>query len=53
MGRGGMSREEEGGENMAAWLVGLNTLKIQPFSLPSLGSISTIIPLSPSLPLRY
>ncbi|XP_045832585.1 sorbitol dehydrogenase-like isoform X2 [Trifolium pratense] len=24
-------------QNMAAWLVGLNTLKIQPFNLPSLG----------------
>ncbi|CAJ2662273.1 unnamed protein product [Trifolium pratense] len=24
-------------QNMAAWLVGLNTLKIQPFNLPSIG----------------
>ncbi|XP_022738600.1 sorbitol dehydrogenase isoform X3 [Durio zibethinus] len=35
MGKGGKSHEEE--ENMAAWLVGLNTLKIQPFKLPPLG----------------
>lgn len=41
MGKGGMShgdgsKGEE--ENMAAWLVSLNTLKIQPFPLPSLGT---------------
>ncbi|KAK9008735.1 hypothetical protein V6N11_075618 [Hibiscus sabdariffa] len=36
MGKGGNSHEEEE-ENMAAWLVGLNTLKIQPFKLPPLG----------------
>uniref|UniRef100_A0A7N0UZ46 Enoyl reductase (ER) domain-containing protein n=1 Tax=Kalanchoe fedtschenkoi TaxID=63787 RepID=A0A7N0UZ46_KALFE len=34
MGKGGMSHEEE---NMAAWLMGINTLKIQPFKLPPLG----------------
>ncbi|GMP24313.1 hypothetical protein CsSME_00001623 [Camellia sinensis var. sinensis] len=32
MGKGGIS-----GENMAAWLLGVNALKIQPFHLPSLG----------------
>jgi len=37
MGKGGMSIGE-GEENMAAWLVGKNTLKIKPFNLPSLGS---------------
>ncbi|KAI3420594.1 uncharacterized protein J3R85_012678 [Psidium guajava] len=37
MGKGGMSREDGEKENMAAWLVGLNTLKIQPFALPPLG----------------
>ncbi|KAK9144976.1 hypothetical protein Sjap_004879 [Stephania japonica] len=40
MGKGGMSHggaEESSEENMAAWLVGLNTLKIQPFKLPPLG----------------
>lgn len=43
MGKGGMSQgDEEGekqgeGENMAAWLVAVNTLKIQPFHLPPLG----------------
>lgn len=40
MGKGGMSQgEKEDGEevNMAAWLMGVNTLKIQPFELPSLG----------------
>lgn len=44
MGKGGMSLDDHGegkdGEqekNMAAWLVGLNTLKIQPFNLPTLG----------------
>ncbi|XP_038994638.1 sorbitol dehydrogenase-like [Hibiscus syriacus] len=36
MGKGGKSHEEEE-ENMAAWLVGINTLKIQPFKLPPLG----------------
>lgn len=40
MGKGGMSIDEHGEgkeENMAAWLVGMNTLKIQPFKLPTLG----------------
>ncbi|XP_007038568.2 PREDICTED: sorbitol dehydrogenase isoform X2 [Theobroma cacao] len=40
MGKGGKSHEEASigeEENMAAWLVGLNTLKIQPFKLPPLG----------------
>ncbi|PNX86770.1 L-idonate 5-dehydrogenase [Trifolium pratense] len=36
MGKGGMSVDDDQ-QNMAAWLVGLNTLKIQPFNLPSLG----------------
>ncbi|KAK9180904.1 hypothetical protein WN944_024040 [Citrus x changshan-huyou] len=42
MGKGGMSQgEKEDGEevNMAAWLLGVNTLKIQPFELPSLGIV--------------
>lgn len=34
MGKGGDGSEEE---NMAAWLVAVNTLKIQPFKLPPLG----------------
>ncbi|KAJ4849448.1 hypothetical protein Tsubulata_013946 [Turnera subulata] len=40
MGKGGMSHGESKdgeGENMAAWLLGVNTLKIQPFKLPALG----------------
>ena len=40
IGKGGMSHgEAKDGEeeNMAAWLLGINTLKIQPFKLPSLG----------------
>ena len=33
-----MSQNKDGeGENMAAWLLGVNNLKIQPFNLPSLG----------------
>lgn len=44
MGKGGMSRGASGEtkdgeeENMAAWLLGINTLKIQPFELPPLGT---------------
>ncbi|CAI8593599.1 unnamed protein product [Vicia faba] len=38
MGKGGMSIDDHvEQQNMAAWLVGLNTLKIQPFNLPTLG----------------
>lgn len=42
MGKGGMSHgssveDKDGEENMAAWLLGVNTLKIQPFNLPPLG----------------
>ena len=43
MGKGGMSHGSAGEakdgeeENMAAWLLGINTLKIQPFKLPPLG----------------
>ncbi|XP_022984439.1 sorbitol dehydrogenase [Cucurbita maxima] len=41
MGKGGMSQGGSGEdgveENMAAWLLGANTLKIQPFHLPPLG----------------
>ncbi|XP_021765205.1 sorbitol dehydrogenase-like [Chenopodium quinoa] len=36
MGKGGNS-EKDGEQNMAAWLTGINTLKIQPFELPPLG----------------
>lgn len=38
MGKGGKSHGSGGEENMAAWLVGINTLKIQPFKLPPLGT---------------
>lgn len=42
MGKGGMSQggdgRGEGEENMAAWLLGVNNLKIQPFILPPLGN---------------
>ncbi|KAF5181866.1 L-threonine 3-dehydrogenase [Thalictrum thalictroides] len=34
MGKGGISND---GENMAAWLLGVNHLKVQPFKLPALG----------------
>uniref|UniRef100_A0A803R2S8 Enoyl reductase (ER) domain-containing protein n=1 Tax=Cannabis sativa TaxID=3483 RepID=A0A803R2S8_CANSA len=39
MGKGGQSHGEikDGEENMAAWLLGVNNLKIQPFTLPPLG----------------
>ncbi|KAH9291660.1 hypothetical protein KI387_043153, partial [Taxus chinensis] len=41
MGKGGKSATEENNgevaENMAAWLCGVNTLRIQPFKLPPLG----------------
>lgn len=38
MGKGGKSHGDDGeAQNMAAWLTGINTLKIQPFELPSLG----------------
>ena len=40
MGKGGQSEGNgvQCEENMAAWLLGVNTLKIQPFKLPSLGT---------------
>ncbi|KAM7494545.1 hypothetical protein LguiB_029154 [Lonicera macranthoides] len=38
MGKGGISQNKDGeGDNMAAWLLGVNNIKIQPFNLPSLG----------------
>lgn len=38
MGKGGMSIDDHvEQQNMAAWLVGINSLKIQPFNLPTLG----------------
>ncbi|KAL9409594.1 hypothetical protein AB3S75_047915 [Citrus x aurantiifolia] len=46
MGKGGMSQgEKEDGEevNMAAWLLGVNTLKIQPLELPSLGPYDVLV----------
>ncbi|GAY41259.1 hypothetical protein CUMW_058020 [Citrus unshiu] len=46
MGKGGMSQgEKKDGEevNMAAWLMGVNTLKIQPFELPSLGPYDVLV----------
>ncbi|KAL6270599.1 hypothetical protein ACE6H2_027510 [Prunus campanulata] len=30
-------------ENMAAWLLGVNTLKIQPFKLPNLGTRDVLV----------
>lgn len=36
MGKGGEGGSD--GDNMAAWLLGVNNLKIQPFQLPHLGS---------------
>lgn len=36
----GKEREEE--ENMAAWLLGIKNLKIQPYHLPSLGKAFTL-----------
>lgn len=43
MGKGGMSIDDHvEQQNMAAWLVGLNTLKIQPFNLPTLGIYFTV-----------
>ncbi|KAK8521326.1 hypothetical protein V6N12_005235 [Hibiscus sabdariffa] len=42
MGKGGKSHEEdEQEENMAAWLVGINTLKIQPLKLPPLEEVGS------------
>lgn len=32
-----MAGKDDGGENMAAWLLGIETLKIQPYPLPPLG----------------
>lgn len=44
MGKGGMSHGSDDQEqNMAAWLVGVNTLKIQPFNLPPLGPLDVRI----------
>jgi len=39
MGKGAMSVGDDngGGDNMAAWLTGINTIRIQPFKLPPLG----------------
>lgn len=46
MGKGGMSHESSAEdaqeENLAAWLVAVNTLKIQPFKLPPLGNHSPL-----------
>ncbi|KAK8934999.1 Sorbitol dehydrogenase [Platanthera zijinensis] len=39
MGKGG----DGGEENMAAWLVSINTLKIQPFKLPALGPYEVLV----------
>lgn len=44
MGKGGNSHGDgEGEKNMAAWLTGINTLKIQPFELPPLGKTTLSI----------
>lgn len=37
---------DEGEENMAAWLLGIKTLKIQPYQLPSLGICFALLPFS-------
>lgn len=37
-GGAGEGKDGEEEENMAAWLLGINTLKIQPFKLPLLGN---------------
>lgn len=46
MGKGGMSQGgsgEDGVEqNMGAWLLGVNNLKIQPFQLPPLGMLTIV-----------
>lgn len=31
---GPVAMDEAGGENMAAWICGMNDLKVQPFKLP-------------------
>lgn len=35
------TKEEEEEANMAAWLLGIKTLKIQPYHLPPLGKVSS------------
>lgn len=45
MGKGGQGNEVEG-ENMAAWLVAKDTLKIMPFKLPPLGPSPALSDLS-------
>ena len=37
--------EDDGVKNMAAWLLGIKTLKIQPYHLPPLGNIFLLLPL--------
>lgn len=34
VGNGAAAMNESGGENMAAWICGMNDLKVQPFKLP-------------------
>lgn len=46
MGKGGMSRGNGEEENMAAWLLGVNNLKILPFKLPLLGILVFFCPFS-------
>ena len=41
-GSGAGKEHEEDGENLAAWLLGIKTLKIQPYQLPSLGKLSSL-----------
>lgn len=38
-GGAGEGKERKDGENKAAWLLGIKTLKIQPYHLPSLGKL--------------
>ena len=56
MGKGGMSHGEAKDvgeeENMAAWLLGVNTLKIQPFKLPTLGIFLSSIALYPKTKIK-
>lgn len=41
-GSGEGKEHEEDGENLAAWLLGIKTLKIQPYHLPSLGKLNSL-----------
>lgn len=38
---GGVAAKDEKEENMAAWLLGIKNVKIQPYVLPPLGNLSS------------